>query len=60
MNKAGIQAMISKVETSLNETETAANSSRGVLSDVANLIIPMQRDQLAILKEIVNALPEEA
>lgn len=58
--KTKILGMIQDVERSLSETETAANSSRGVLNDVANLIIPMQRDQLAILKEIVDALPEEA
>ena len=60
MNKAGIKVMIDKVETSLNETEQAAAGGRGIINDVAALVVPMQRDQLAILREIANALPEEA
>ena len=60
MNKAGIKVMIDKVETSLNETEQAASAGRGIINDVAALVVPMQRDQLAILREIANALPEEA
>lgn len=50
--------MINTVEASLLETEQAANGTRGVLSDVANLVIPMQRDQLAILRKLAENLPD--
>ena len=56
--KAEVNTMISTMEAGLNETQAAASSTRGVLSDVAGLVIPMQKDQLAILRKIADALPE--
>lgn len=57
-NKTDVVNMIEVVEKSLNDTQTAANASRGVLNDVANLVIPMQKDQLAILRKIAEGLPD--
>lgn len=57
-NKTEVQRMIEVMEKGLNDTQQAASMSRGVLNDVANLVIPMQRDQLAILRKIAEGLPD--
>lgn len=53
-----VNEMIVTMEKGLAETEQAAGMSRGVLNDVAALVIPMQRDQLAILRKIAEGLPD--
>jgi hypothetical protein len=57
-NKSEVTQMINTMEAGLNETQAAASSTRGVLSDVAGLVIPMQKDQLAILRKIAEGLPD--
>lgn len=57
-NKSEVTQMINNTEAELNATLQAAGTGRGILNDVVGLVVPMQKDQLAILRKIAEGLPD--
>lgn len=55
MSKTEIQIAIAEMEEKLNETVSGMGS--GPVKDAMKLVVPMMKDQLNLMREIVKELP---
>jgi len=56
MSKHELQQRISEMEDKLDETKESVSYNRGPVNDAMKVVIPMMRDQLDLMRDIVNAL----